>query len=60
MVRRRGTDGDAAAGAVRELFAVSVAVIVWVPAVVRMTLKTPTPAVNVAHRRQQMYCRRCW
>ena len=48
VVRGRGTDGDAAAGAIEELLAVSVAVMVCVPAVVRTALKTPTPVVSVA------------
>ena len=48
VVRGRGNDSDAGLVPVRALFTESVAVMVCVPAVVRMALNTPTPAVSVA------------
>ena len=45
---RRGVDGTIAAGAGDRLVTVSVAVIVWLPAVISVTLKVPAPLVSVA------------
>ena len=44
---------------VSELVAVSVAVIVWLPAVFSVTVKVPTPLVNVALAGRTA-AGRCW
>ena len=43
-----------------ELVAVSVAVIVWLPAVFSVTLKVPVPLVKRGVGRQYCRARRCW
>ena len=59
MRRRRALTLTALVVPVTLLVAVSLAVIVWLPAVLSVTVKVPVPLVNVLLAGNAAWCR-CW
>ena len=59
MRGRGGADRDALLVPVMLLVAVSVAVTVWLPTVISVTLNVPTPLVSVLLAGKWLRCR-CW